>query len=117
MKSPDQYVDSETWLSDDISIGQWNSFRGRTYERAYETLTSCSISFHDIPSPDEWLSGKADSHVSVDAEGILFQVHNRLGQIPSKGDGAYNSTQHSTTGVTPRMMLTGHEKSLPLTFF
>ena len=31
--------------------------------------------------------------------------------------GAYNSTQHSTTGVTPQMMLTGHEKSLPLTFF
>ena len=31
--------------------------------------------------------------------------------------GAYNSTQHSTTGVIPHMMLTGHEKSLPLTFF
>ena len=30
---------------------------------------------------------------------------------------AYNSTQHSTTGVCPHMMLTGHEKSLPLTFF
>ena len=27
--------------------------------------------------------------------------------------GAYNSTQHSTTGVSPHMMLTGHEKSLP----
>ena len=31
--------------------------------------------------------------------------------------GAYNSTQRSTTGVSPHMMLTGHEKSLPLTFF
>ena len=31
--------------------------------------------------------------------------------------GAYNGMQHSTTGVSPRMMLTGHEKSLPLTFF
>ena len=31
--------------------------------------------------------------------------------------GAYNSTQHSTTGLSPHMMLTGHEKSLPLTFF
>ena len=31
--------------------------------------------------------------------------------------GAYNSTQHSTNGVSPHMMLTGHEKSLPLTFF
>ena len=31
--------------------------------------------------------------------------------------GAYNSTQHSTTGVSSHMMLTGDEKSLPLTFF
>ena len=31
--------------------------------------------------------------------------------------GAYNSTQHSTAGVSPHMMLTRHEKSLPLTFF
>ena len=31
--------------------------------------------------------------------------------------GAYNSTQHSTTGVSPHMMSTGHENSSPLTFF
>ena len=31
--------------------------------------------------------------------------------------GAYNSTQHSTTGVSPHMMVTGHENSLPLTSF
>ena len=31
--------------------------------------------------------------------------------------GAYNSTQHSATGVSPPMMLTGLEKSLPWTFF
>ena len=31
--------------------------------------------------------------------------------------GAYNCPQHSTTGVSPHMMLTGHEKSLPLIFF
>ena len=31
--------------------------------------------------------------------------------------GAYNSTQHITTGVSPNMMLTGHEKTLPLNFF
>ena len=31
--------------------------------------------------------------------------------------GAYNSTKHSTTGVSPHMMLTGHDKSLRLTFF
>ena len=86
VRSPDQYVDSETWLSYDISIGLWNSFCGGTHERAYETLAGCSSSLHDIPSPDEWLSGKAESNVSIDAEGILFQVHDRLGQIPSTSD-------------------------------
>ena len=31
--------------------------------------------------------------------------------------GAYNSREHSNTGISPHMMLTGHEKALPLTFF
>ena len=31
--------------------------------------------------------------------------------------GAYNSTQHSTTGSSPFMMLTGRERAMPLTFF
>ena len=31
--------------------------------------------------------------------------------------GAYNSTEYSTTGISPHIMLTGHEKALPLTFF
>ena len=31
--------------------------------------------------------------------------------------GAYNSTQHSTTGVSLHMILTGHKNSLPLTSF
>ena len=69
-------------------------FRGRTDERAHETLTGGSSSLHNIPSPDEWLSGKAKSGVSVDADGILFHVHDRLGQIPSKGSGSLQ--QHAT---------------------
>ena len=31
--------------------------------------------------------------------------------------GAYISTQHSTTGISPFMMLTGRERAMPLTFF
>ena len=57
---PDQYVDSKTWLSNDVSIGQWNGFRRRAYERAYETVTSRSGSLHDIPPSDEWLGGKTE---------------------------------------------------------
>ena len=31
--------------------------------------------------------------------------------------GAYDSTQHSTTGISPYMILTGRETAMPLTFF
>ena len=31
VRSPDQYVDSETRLSDDVPIGKWNSFCRRAY--------------------------------------------------------------------------------------
>ena len=31
--------------------------------------------------------------------------------------GAYNSTQPSTTGISPFMMLTGKERTMPLAFF
>ncbi|XP_063727434.1 uncharacterized protein LOC134854984 [Symsagittifera roscoffensis] len=31
--------------------------------------------------------------------------------------GTYNSIEHSTTGISPHMMLTGNEKAVPLTFF
>ena len=31
--------------------------------------------------------------------------------------GAYNSLEHSTTGISPLMMLTGYEKAVPLTFY
>ena len=64
------------------------AFVGEINEKAYETLTGCSSLLHDIPFPDEWLSGMTELKVSVDAEGILFQVHDRLGQIPSTGDGS-----------------------------
>ena len=38
-------------------------------------LSGGSSSFHDIPSPDDWLGGEAKSDAGVDAEGILLQVH------------------------------------------
>ena len=31
--------------------------------------------------------------------------------------GAYNSTRHATTGISPYMLLTGHERSMPLIYF
>ena len=37
--------------------------------------------------------------------------------LTTAGVGAYNSTEHSTTGLSSHTMLTCHEKALPLTFF
>ena len=113
----DQYVDSKTWLSNDVSIGQRNSFRRRAYERAYETVTGRSGSLHDIPPSENGLVERQKrtlvSMLRVYCSRYMTDWDRCLPQVM----GAYNSTQHSTTGVSPHMMLTGHEKSLPLTFF
>ena len=47
----------------------------------------------------------------------MFQVLTDWDRYLPQVTGAYNSTQHSTTGFSPHMLLSGHEKSLPLTFF
>ena len=104
VRSPNQYVDSETWLSDNVSIGQRDSFPGRTYERAHETFTGGLV---------ERQNQTAVSMLRVYCSRYMTDWDRYLSQVM----GAYNSTQHSTTGVSPHMMLTGHEKSLPLTFF
>ena len=39
------------------------------------------------------------------------------GKALAASDGCLQSTEHSSTGISPHMMLTGHEKLLPLTFF
>ena len=88
VRSCNQHLNSKTWLSDDVSIGQWNSFCWRIYKRANETFSGGPTSFHDIPSPDQWLSGEAKSDAGVDAEGILFPVNDRLGQVASTEDGS-----------------------------
>ena len=89
------------------------AFVGGTYERAHETLTDGSSSLHDIPSPDEWLNRTLVSMLRVYCSRHMTDWDRYLPQVM----GAYNSTQHSTIGVSPHMMLTGHEKSLPLIFF
>ena len=48
------------------------------------------------------------------ARPILLEVWDQyLAQVV----GAYNNTEHSTTGISPFMMLTGRERAMPVTFF
>ena len=93
-----------------------NSFRGRAHERAYETLTGCSSSLHDIPSQTNGLVERQNRTLVSMLRVYCSRYMNNWDRYLPQVMGAYNSTQHSTTGVSPHMMLTGHEKSLPLTF-
>ena len=61
----------------------------------------------------EWQNRTSVSMLRSRCSRYMTDWHRYLPQVI----GAYNSTQHSTTAVSPHMMLTGREKSLPLTFF
>ena len=48
---------------------------------------------------------------------MLFPIHTDWDRYLPQAMGAYNSTQLFTTGISPHLMLTGHEKASPLNFF
>ena len=105
------------WLSHDNSVGQRQSFRGGPDERIDEEVSHSSSALNDLPSPDQQVGREAEKNVGEQAEGILLNVHDGLGKYLPQVLGAYNSTQHSTTGISPFMILTGKERAMPLTFF
>ena len=106
-------------MSNAISIGQWNSSRRRTYEGAHETFSNSSGSFNHVSSTNEQLDGRTKLDSGVNFEGVCCSRYmTDWDRYLPQEMGAYSSTQHSsTTGISPHMMLTGHEKSLPLIFF
>ena len=86
---------------------------GGTYERAHETLQVAqahSTTYH--PQTNGLVERQNWTLVSM-----LRVYCSYWDRYLPRVMGAYNSTQHSTTGVSSHMMLTGHEKSLPLIFF
>ena len=70
-----QYVDSKSWMSNDIPIGQWDSFCRRTYQAAHEKFSSCTGSFYDVSSTNERLGGKTKSDSGLYVEGVLFPIN------------------------------------------
>ena len=70
-----EHVDSKTWMSKDIPKGQWDSLRRRTHQGAHETFSSSSGSFYDVTSTNERLGGKTNTDSGVDAEGVMFPIH------------------------------------------
>ena len=86
-------------------------------KRTDEEIPYCSRAFNRLPSSYSRISGEAEQNSGEHDKGILLEIHDRLGQISPKTGRAFNSTQHSTTGISPIMMLTGKERLMPLTFF
>ena len=52
-----------------------------TDERTHEKIPHCTGTFDDLPSTNEWTSGKAEKNASEYAQGLLLEIYNRLGQI------------------------------------
>ena len=74
-------------------------------KRSHEEIPHCTSTLDDIPSTNEWTRGEAEQNASEYAQGILLEVHDRLGQIPAaSGRGiqkhaAFNNRDQSLRGV------------------
>ena len=104
-------------MSDDIPIGQWESLCGGPDKRTDDEIPHCSSAFNNLPSSKEQISGEAEQNTGEHAQGMLLEIHDSWDKYLPQVIGAYNSTQHSTTGISPFMMLNGRERAMPLTFF
>ena len=118
MRPSDHYLECKTWMSNDIPIVQLDSFSRRTYQGTHETFSSSSgsllIFYHpQTKSLVERQNRNLVSMLRVYCSRYMTDWDTYFPQVM----GAYNSTQRSTTGTSPQMMLTGHEKSLLLFFF
>ena len=68
-------------MSDDIPVGQWESLRGGPDKRTDEEIAYCPSTFNKLPSSNERISGEAEQSSGEHAQGILLEIHDRLGQI------------------------------------
>ena len=109
MRPPVQYEDSETWLSDDVSVGELTKELMRRSQVAQAHSTTQHPQTNGLV---ERQNRTLVSMLRVYCSRYMTDWYRYLPQVM----GAYNSTQHSTTGVSPHMMLTGHEKSMPFFF-
>ena len=68
-------------MSGDIPVGQWESLLGGPDKRTDEEIAFCSSTFNKLPSSNERISVEAVQNSGEEAQGILLEIHDRLGQI------------------------------------
>ena len=105
------------WLSDDIPIGQWEGIRGVPDKRANEKIPRCTGSLNDLSSTNECLVERQNRALENTLRVFCSRYMTNWDKYLPQVMGAYNSTQHSTTGISSFMMLTGRERAMPLAFF
>ena len=111
MRPPDQYVDSETWFPMTFQSDNGTAFVGELTKelmRRSQVAQAHSTTYH--PQTNGLVERQNRTLVSmlrVYCSRYMTDWDRYLPQVM----GAYKSTQHSTTGVSPHMMLIGHEKS------
>ena len=117
LRSPIQHVDSETWFPMTFQSDNGTAFEGELTKelmRRSQVAQAHSTTYHpQMNGLVERQNRTLVSMLRVHCSRYMTDWDRYLPQVM----GAYNSRQRSTTGVSPHMMLTGHEKYLPLTFF
>ena len=88
--------------------------RGGPHKRTDEEIPHCSRAFNNLPSSNNGLVERQNrtlvNMLKVYCSRYMTDWDKYLPQVV----GAY---QHSTTGISPSMMLTGRERAMSLIFF
>ena len=115
-KSLDKRVDSATRLPIAFQSDNGKAFVGdltKEFRRKSQVAKAHSTTYH--PQTNGLIERQNRTLVSmlrVYCSRYMDDWDRHLPQVM----GAYNRAEHSTTGISPHMMLTGHEKALLLTF-
>ena len=104
-------------MSDDIPVGQLESLRGRPGSKTDEEIAYCPSTFNNLPSSNERINGEAEQNSGEHAQGILLEIHERLGQISATN--GRDVQQHAALNDRDQSFhdVDWQERAMPLTFF
>ena len=116
--SLDHTLHIKIWLSNELSITQREGFRWEPNKRADEEISHLVQAHSTTFYPQTNGLVERQNWTLVNMLRVYCSRHMTAWEkyLPLVVE-AYNSTKHSTAGISPFMMLTGRERARPLTFF